>query len=176
MAGRLRTHRSGLTLGELVIVVFILGILAALVIPLFSQGTRQASEAALMNNLREVRAAIAAYRVEHLGVWPGHPNGDTTLDVTEKALRAQLLTRTYTTGVSVPDGATPIDRTYGPYLREIPENPFGGADRVRVIAVAALAGDLNATGMCGWVYRGLDGRFQSDVSGKTIDGKSYEDL
>jgi len=55
----------GFTLVELLIVVVILGILAAVVIPQFEGATAQGKEAALTSNLATVRQAIEMYKVQH---------------------------------------------------------------------------------------------------------------
>ena len=52
--------QRGFTLVELLIVVIILAILAAIVIPQFSSATVDAQEASLDSNLNALRSAIAA--------------------------------------------------------------------------------------------------------------------
>jgi prepilin-type N-terminal cleavage/methylation domain-containing protein len=69
----IRKHlHAGFTLVELLIVVIILGVLAAIVIPQFSSSTTDAKEAALDSNLSALRSAIELYRVQHTGgIYPG---------------------------------------------------------------------------------------------------------
>ncbi len=57
--------RAGFTLVELLIVVIILAILAAIVIPQFSSATRDTQESALDANLAGLRNAIELYKVQH---------------------------------------------------------------------------------------------------------------
>ena len=54
-------NRSGFTLLELLITVFILAVLAAIVLPRFRSSTLAAEEAALRNTLFEMRNAIQLY-------------------------------------------------------------------------------------------------------------------
>ncbi|MCB9864603.1 MAG: prepilin-type N-terminal cleavage/methylation domain-containing protein, partial [Phycisphaerales bacterium] len=70
------TRRSGFTLVELLIVVMVLGILAAVVIPQFSDASEDAKIAALATDLQTVRMAIGRYTVEHDGRTPNlDPDG-----------------------------------------------------------------------------------------------------
>ena len=70
-----RKSRSGFTLVELLVVVIILGILAAVVIPQFSSASVEAKEAALMTDLAALRNAVALYKVQHKDVYPGTISG-----------------------------------------------------------------------------------------------------
>lgn len=167
-------------------VIVILGILAAVVIPMTAGATQQARETALKDNLREMRMAVEKYRAEHGGTAPGYPDGDTAVAPTEKTLIAQLCQVTTGQGVLVlPAGGGPIvdggadagggGRRFGPYVSEMPENPLSGSSRVRVVGDLAVEETLRADNVRGWVYRARDGRFQSNVAGKARDGTLYED-
>ncbi|MFK7759036.1 MAG: prepilin-type N-terminal cleavage/methylation domain-containing protein [Phycisphaerales bacterium] len=59
----MRTHRSAFTLVELLVVVVILGILAAMVAPRFSTATSDARSSATQSTLAGVRSAIATFRM-----------------------------------------------------------------------------------------------------------------
>ena len=67
----MKLMQRGFTLVELLIVVIILAILAAIVIPQFSSATTDAQEAALDSNLNALRSAIDLYKVQHNGKYPG---------------------------------------------------------------------------------------------------------
>jgi prepilin-type N-terminal cleavage/methylation domain-containing protein len=58
-------HRRGFTLIEILIVVVIMGILAAMVIPQFAGASEHSRKASLRSELQTLRAAIQLYRIEH---------------------------------------------------------------------------------------------------------------
>ena len=62
--------RSGLTLVELLIVIAIIGVLAALLAPALSQARESAQRSACINNLRQLGMAFKMYLLEHDGVYP----------------------------------------------------------------------------------------------------------
>ncbi len=62
----IRKHRnSGFTLVEILIVVIILGILAAIVIPQFTNASQDARRNSLMSQLQTVRSQIELYKLQH---------------------------------------------------------------------------------------------------------------
>ena len=106
--------RSGFTLVEILIVVVILGILAAIVIPQFTNASEQAKESSLVSDLQTMRSQIELYKAQHKGVVPGTTGTSTT---PEQAL----------TGLTTINGAhadAPGDGVYGPYMQKLPKNPF----------------------------------------------------
>ncbi len=65
MVRRLKTGRgSGFTLLELIIVMFIMGILMSIAIPIYSQSVVRAREAVLRNDLFELRKLISQYTLD----------------------------------------------------------------------------------------------------------------
>src|SRR5918996_4328030 len=66
-----RLIQAGFTLVELLIVVIILAVLAAIIVPQFSSATKDAQDAALDANLSSIRSAIELYRAQHNGAYPG---------------------------------------------------------------------------------------------------------
>ena len=61
---------SGFTLIELMIVVAIIGILAAIAIPKFANLIRQSQEGATKGNLSGIRSALSIYYGDNTGVYP----------------------------------------------------------------------------------------------------------
>ncbi|NNC68918.1 MAG: prepilin-type N-terminal cleavage/methylation domain-containing protein, partial [Gammaproteobacteria bacterium] len=102
---------KGFTLVELLIVVIILAILAAIIVPQFSASTNDAKAAALQSNLANMRSAIEFYYQEH-GEYPGRniatgatcPTGSTAVTAgaanSEEALIAQLTRYTNDAGLA----------------------------------------------------------------------------
>jgi len=73
-ATRLRHRRQGFTLVELLLVLVILGILAAIVIPKFSGRTEQAKEQAAVTQISSLSTALNNFEVDN-GYYPKGKNG-----------------------------------------------------------------------------------------------------
>jgi prepilin-type N-terminal cleavage/methylation domain len=58
------SRHSGFTLIELMIVMVIIGLLAAIAVPMYVQSVRHAKEAVLKEDLRTLRSAIDSYTVD----------------------------------------------------------------------------------------------------------------
>jgi prepilin-type N-terminal cleavage/methylation domain-containing protein len=70
--------RGGFTLVEILIVVVILGILAAIVIPQMAHASSDAQAAATMHELQKLRHNIGVYQARHSMVLPEVIEGDGT--------------------------------------------------------------------------------------------------
>jgi prepilin-type N-terminal cleavage/methylation domain-containing protein len=66
--------RGGFTLIELMIVVAIIGILAAIAIPKFAELIRKSSEGAVKGSLGSFRSALSIYYADNEANWPGDLN------------------------------------------------------------------------------------------------------
>ena len=75
----MRRTRKGFTLVEILIVVIILGILAAIVIPQFTEASNDARLSALISDLQTVRSQLELYKVQHLDRYPDTANFVTLL-------------------------------------------------------------------------------------------------
>jgi len=73
-----RVSRRGFTLIEILIVVIVLGILASIVIPQFSNASQESREATLRDCLHYLRTQVQIYKAQHGDVAAGFPNGDPT--------------------------------------------------------------------------------------------------
>lgn len=129
------TRNRGFTLVEILIVVIILGILAAIVIPQFSSASNDARESALASDLQTLRSQLELYNIQHLDHYPNVQSTDS--GVTWTADTANFAVRL--TGTSNEYGQT-TGTTYGPYMQTFPTNAFNDLNTVRVGGAAAGAG------------------------------------
>ncbi|GAH57778.1 unnamed protein product, partial [marine sediment metagenome] len=90
--------KRAFTLVEVLIVVAILGILAAIVVPQFRSHSQEANEAAAKDNLRILRQQIGLYAAQHSDVPPGYPDGDSSANPTSPIFFSQMLKATNITG------------------------------------------------------------------------------
>lgn len=136
--------KSGFTLVEILIVVVILGILAAIVIPQFTEASTEAKMSSLCTDLQTVRSQIELYKVQHNDDLPGVGTASFTDALTQK------------TDIT---GALNAAGPYGPYLQKVPTNPFNDLDTVEVEAGSTNLGGGN----CGWHFDTSTGEFHADT-------------
>lgn len=144
--------KRGFTLVEILIVVVILGILAAIVIPQFTQASTEAKTNSLASDLQTLRSQIELYKVQH--------NADAAPLMA--SFESQMI---YCTNAAGANAGTPSKVrdpangfSFGPYLERVPENPFNGLSNLA--AVPAAAG-------VGWAYTEATGEIHA---GDTIAG------
>jgi general secretion pathway protein G len=145
-------RRSGFTLVEILIVVVILGILAAIVIPQFSDASEEAKLSSLVSDLQTIRSQIQLYKIQHKGKVPQDTSVTTTLPTFVQAMTMYTDDSGALTAAQVPG-----DKVYGPYLQKIPANPFSDSNEVSV-GVGAPAGDDSS----GWYYNSTTGAFYAN--------------
>ena len=146
------------SLVELVIVLVIIGVIAAIAVPRLTRGATNASATALDANLAAMRNAIELFRAEHEGAFP------TTANIVNQLTQFSDVTGTNFSATA--DVANNI--VFGPYLKSIPTLPVG-AERGSVnIAAAAAAG-------VGWIYTQAGGTIKSNTTDAEVDknGKKY---
>src|SRR5262245_18059101 len=135
--------KRAFTLIEILIVVVILGILAAIVIPQFTDASQQANNSSLQSQLQTIRGQIELFRVKNAGANP-----------------ASLATGSWS------DLTTPVDANgdpLPPYLHSEPKNPLQNSTTVDGSAAAGV----------GWVWAanaaGVMDIFAVDTDGTIYD-------
>ncbi|HHH76604.1 MAG TPA: prepilin-type N-terminal cleavage/methylation domain-containing protein [Phycisphaerae bacterium] len=136
------------TLVEILIVVIILGILAAIVIPQFTSAADDAQNSRLASDRQAVRAQIELFKCEH-GYYPGY------VAASDSYVAANFVTDL--TGTSTGTGG----KTCGPYLQDFPTNPFStsGGDTVVITDDAASTSATN-----GWYFDIDTKKFEATVT------------
>ena len=167
---------SGFTLLEVLIVMAIIGIVAAIEIPLTSKGATHATEASLRANLHITRLAIVRFKADHGDKLPGSINDGEIGAGETKTLRRQLLLPSNANGRT--SLVKRVGFPYGPYLCEFPKGPaLGiGEDRIGVIMVSddeSLSGDTDPQQP--WKYNYTTGEFIYNSSAMSSDGVTTYD-
>jgi general secretion pathway protein G len=162
--------KTAFTLVEILIVVLILGILAAIVVPQFSNATTIARASMVADDLRIFRTQMMVYKAQHNCVSLGYPNGGGA--PSEAVATAQLTLPSDLFGATAAVGTAGYN--FGPYMREIPPNPLNGKNSILIVADGA---GFPATGTDnnGWVYQPSTDTFRADSPGVDDTGKKYFD-
>ena len=122
---------TGFTLVEILIVV-ILGILAAIVIPQFTNASQDARESSLLSQLQTLRSQIELYKLQHKDALPNLVANWNPL----------------TTKTDADGNASAAADAFGPYMQSAPTNPVNTLSNV-TNGDSALAG---ASADCGFIY------------------------
>ena len=153
--------KSGFTLVEILIVVVILGILAAIVIPQFTDASTEAKEASLRSDLQMLRSQIELYKIQHNDKVPGFGTASVANALTQYTDVAGALATTQAPGNGI----------YGPYMQRVPTNPFNNNDTVTSGAV-----DSGTAGDTGWFFNTATGAIRPDDTLSSPDGTAHIDL
>ena len=163
-----RTTKRGFTLVEILIVVIILGILAAIVIPQFTSASQDARKNSLVSQLQTVRSQVELYKLQHLDKLPPGLNGAAG-SVASGTAWAEMINR------SSAQGSTGTDSTsypFGPYLQAAPVNPLNGNANVLIVTADLLpAAATGGAATDGFVFNKLD----SKTWGTTVGGTHIYD-
>jgi prepilin-type N-terminal cleavage/methylation domain-containing protein len=170
MKGSEMKRARGFTLVEILIVVVLLGVLAAIVIPAIGNGATSARETTLAMDLNLLRRFVPVYTSQHLEVAPGYPGGDPSVAPTETAFVDQATLSSNQQGQTAARGTAGYP--LGPYLSNIPANPFNKLDTVEVLGDAV---DFPATADdgYGWIYKPITGEIRPGNSGTDTSGTAY---
>jgi prepilin-type N-terminal cleavage/methylation domain-containing protein len=148
------------TLIELLIVVAILGIMAAIVLPEFQSQTQKAKEAAAKDNLRILREAIERYAAAHNDIAPGYPSDNPNLPPVAIIFNAQIFQ----------------NKTY---LSELPKNPLSGKKAIRFLTNSQTLDEATAATVSpyvfGWIYHPATKTIKLHWIGTDSQGVKYFD-
>ncbi|MEO1238009.1 MAG: prepilin-type N-terminal cleavage/methylation domain-containing protein, partial [Planctomycetota bacterium] len=148
---------KGFTLVEILIVVVILGILAAIVIPQFTSASEAAKASSLSTQLQSIRSQLQLYQIEHNGNYPDELGTDWD----------QFTETTDINGDVVANNGG----DYGPYMQKPPANPFvAGANATAVSQVDAVGTDPAFAANTGWSYNSVTGEIRANIP-NTVDAE-----
>ena len=165
-------REKGFTLVELLIVVAILGIMAAIVIPTFQGNVAQAKESASKSNLATLRTQIELYKLQHNSYPLGYVNG---ADAPVAMVPLQLVGTTTVAGQASPSTVPTNPFLYGPYVKKIPKNPFNNLDTITYVAEATpFSAAVDGTSS-GWLYKKETGEIVVNWTGTDSEGVAYYD-
>ena len=164
--------KRAFSLVELMMVVALLGILAAMAFPQFQSHTTEAKATTAKANLRVLRSAIELYTAQHSGVAPGYPDGNPLTVPNQTVMMDQLKKATNSHGAIAELGTPGFDR--GPYLKSSPENPFNYKTDSKML-LNNQDFPQNATGQFGWIYHAATKTIKLDWTGLDKEGVSYYD-
>jgi len=163
-AGRLsrRSRHQGFTLVEILIVVIILGILAAIVIPQFTNASTQARASNMASQCQTIKSQIELYKLQH---------NDTPPTQAQDLFTMLLATSDANGNVPPATGASP----QGPYLPTTPVNPLTNSTSVDYVSASPTVSTVSTPGTSvgttyGWVYLAGTGEFHGvDQGGYVSD-------
>lgn len=161
----------GFTLVEIVVVTIILGVLAAMVVPKFSNAQSVAKASALKNELRHFRTQAMVYRAQH-GVSPGHPGGNPALPADMATLTEQFTRYTNAKGAVSP--VISKEFRFGPYMTQLPVNPINQSSEILFIGADEPL-PAAPVGTYGWVYQPATTTIIANVAGADELGIAFFD-
>jgi general secretion pathway protein G len=158
---RQRRNSKGFTLVEILIVVIILGILAAIVIPQFTNASQDARKSSLTSQLQTIRSQVELYKLQHLDeLPPAFEAGDEG-----DAQWGDMVTKTDENHGTVGDATTV---RFGPYLQAAPANPLNGFTKLHITTTDPTLGGASGTTDAGWVMNTSNGKVWATAKNPAI--------
>lgn len=129
--------KRGFTLVEILIVVVILGILAAIVIPQFTEASTEAKASRLVQDLQTFRSQLELYKIQHNDALPALATFSNQMTM-------------YSDQAGNTQATKDATFKYGPYLQKIATNPYN--DAANLVAAVPANGSTD-----GWSYNATTG-------------------
>lgn len=159
-----KSSSRGFTLVEILIVVIILGILAAIVIPQFTNASQDARKSSLTSQLQTLRSQISLYALQHSDKYP--TGLQTAGQIPAATAWAQMIVKTDQ------DQTVNTAGLYGPYLQTSPVNGFNTdsthAGDVLVVAADKTFGTATGGTAAGWVFNNANGKIWATSKSGTV--------
>jgi prepilin-type N-terminal cleavage/methylation domain-containing protein/prepilin-type processing-associated H-X9-DG protein len=126
-----RAHQ-GFTLLELLVVVAIISILAAIVLPAFSSARERARRSSCASNLRQLGLAVLQYTTDYDETMPGAYSGDYGIETSPTRLGGWIYYSEYASDAPSRQDFVPALGSLYPYVRNprvyvCPDDPVGAA-------------------------------------------------
>jgi general secretion pathway protein G len=152
--------KRGFTLVEILIVVVILGILAAIVIPQFTQASTEAKTNSLASDLQSLRSQIQLYKVQH------NDNPPALGTFADQMIYCTDVLHNVKPGANSAAKVRDATFCFGPYLERVPANPFTNSTLIADWASSAVTD--------GWEYNAATGEIRAAID--TIDPNAHQSL
>ena len=171
-----RQNRKGFTLIEILIVVIILGILAAIVIPQFTNASKEAKQSSLVTMVQSLRSQIALFKLQHNDYLPGKAPlvGAGGGAFVEATFWDQMTKFTDVTGAISTAKTVVYDK--GPYMQSLPKNPLcptvANSSNVEEAGAITNGVPANASAVVGFIYDFQGGAGSGKIWGTDTDGKT----
>jgi general secretion pathway protein G len=169
--------KHAFSLVELIVVIVILGVLAAVAIPRFSAGAVNDVESDLRTNLAVLRTAIERYYQDH-GAYPGQKSAGTPAAGAGTAAAFIRQLTQYTDAEGHVSGSPSETFCYGPYLqRGVP--PCLVSSPCPSAAIYLVAGPIaptyrEAAAGAGWIYNCETGYIAANSNGVDTRGVRFD--
>lgn len=137
------SKKCAFTLIEIVIVIILLGVLAAMLVPYFRSPAEDTTLASTKTDLQTVRFLLQLYKVQHSG----------------KMFPESMDLMTTTTSADGKKG-TGADYPFGPYIQAIPTNQY--LNKNSVLSAASPVDNNPKDNSTGWYYNPTTGTFRAN--------------
>jgi general secretion pathway protein G len=171
-----RRHMTGFTLVELMIVVVIIGILAAIVVPQFSNASQTTRQNTLREDLQNLRMQIGLFKAQHREIPPGYAPVEHA-SPSEANFVSQMTQ--FTAQNCLPSVGNSSVYQFGPYLLRMPDNPILGQTSILILEDGQPMPDpstfpiMDGNIPYGWIYKPQTQQIMANLSGNDLNGIPY---